>query len=42
MQVFILFMILQKIGGERINVKMATPPGAEPHGWEPSGKAIRK
>jgi zinc transport system substrate-binding protein len=40
--VYPIYDFAKKIGGERINVKMATPPGAEPHGWEPSGKAIKE
>lgn len=40
--VYPIYDFTKKIAGGRVRVEMLVPPGAEPHGWEPSAKAISK
>lgn len=36
--VYPIYDFSQKIGGEKVQVELLMPPGAQPHGWEPSAK----
>jgi zinc transport system substrate-binding protein len=40
--VYPIYDFTKKIAGDRIKVELLVPPGAEPHGWEPSAKVIAK
>ena len=38
--IYPIYDFTKKIAGDRIRVELLVPPGAEPHGWEPSAKII--
>lgn len=38
--IYPLYDFATKIGGERVNVNLIVPPGAEPHNWEPTAKLL--
>jgi len=38
--IYPVYDFAQKIGGEKIDLRLMVPPGAEPHDWEPSAKLI--
>jgi len=40
--IYPIYDFAQKIGRDRIDLKLVTPPGAEPHDWEPTAKSIAK
>ncbi len=38
--IYPMYDFAQKIGKDRIDLKLVTPPGAEPHDWEPTARNI--
>ncbi|MDU2066072.1 MAG: metal ABC transporter substrate-binding protein [Sporomusaceae bacterium] len=40
--VYPVYEFAQAIGGDKINLSLLAPPGAEPHDWEPSAKDLVK
>lgn len=38
--IYPMYDFAQKIGGDKIDLRMMVPPGAEPHDWEPTAKLM--
>jgi zinc transport system substrate-binding protein len=38
--IYPMYDFAKKIGGDRIDLRMAVPAGAEPHGWEPTARML--
>lgn len=38
--IYPMYDFAKKIGGDRIDLRMAVPVGAEPHGWEPTARLL--
>lgn len=38
--IYPMYDFAQKIGGDKIDLRMMVPPGAEPHDWEPTAKIM--
>lgn len=40
--VYPVYEFVKKVGGDKVDVVMLIPPGAEPHDWEPTAKDITR
>ncbi|MFZ5966991.1 MAG: metal ABC transporter substrate-binding protein [Bacillota bacterium] len=38
--IYPMYDFAQKIGGDKVDVRLMIPPGAEPHDWEPTAKLM--
>lgn len=40
--IYPVYEFTRQVGGDKVNVEMLLPPGAEPHDWEPTAKDLAK
>ena len=40
--VYPVYEFVKQVGGDKVDVVMLIPPGAEPHDWEPTAKDITR
>ncbi len=40
--IYPVYEFTRQVGGDKVDVTMLIPPGAEPHDWEPTGKDLAK